>query len=236
MACVALKRSAAFEIIGPSSPKRHRCSSSLPCNCQLPAQESAFTPSTKISKSQIHRRIREEVLRLQRRRVIPKFPIHCLPTNIEAPDVYNDRPSSPEESSPPACSQVISSMRHMAIRSPKADSEASSDSDEGCEASTSPPQSRPASSVAALAQASSKIASSVASGATHASHDTVPLFTLCQVTALCDRLIREREDQLREEYDNILSCKLAEQYEALLKFNQDQLSHRFKDTPMSYVS
>ena len=41
------------------------------------------------------------------------------------------------------------------------------------------------------------------------SQDTVPLFTMRQVTALCDRLIREREEQLREEYDNILCCKLA---------------------------
>nr|CAX72825.1 Transmembrane 9 superfamily protein member 4 [Schistosoma japonicum] len=66
--------------------------------------------------------------------------------------------------------------------------------------------------------------------------ETMPIFTLPQVTALCERLIKEREAELREEYDNILSCKLAEQYEAFLKFNHDQLYSRFQNSPMSYVS
>jgi len=239
MACVTLKRSAAFDILGPSSAKRHRCSANLPCNCQLPAQESVFTPSSELTKSQIHRRIREEVKRLQRRRVIPRFPPNCLPSNA---DVDANRPSSPEEANPPACFQVISSMRHMAIRSPKADSHAcGSDSDEG---DSSPPRVRspdflsspPATSVSPQPPTSPIPPSSAVSRSAPVTQDTVPLFTLPQVTALCDRLIREREDQLREEYDSILSCKLAEQYEALLKFNQDQLSHRFKDSPISYVS
>ncbi|KAM7542330.1 hypothetical protein Aperf_G00000000148 [Anoplocephala perfoliata] len=230
MACVTLKRSAPFEPIGPSSSKRHRCSMNLPCNCQLPAQESVFTPSSRLSKEQIIRRIRQDVWRLQRRRAIPKFPPNCPPGASDPSEVDNDRPCSPDESTVPSCSQVISRMRQMAIRSPKPESAISSDTDEASDGSCSPrlldipdsPQ---------LSQSPPSFPSTKP-----LSQDDVPLFTIRQVTALCDSLIREREEKLREEYDTILCGKLAEQYTALLKFNQDQLSDRFKDIPMSYVS
>ncbi|VDK23064.1 unnamed protein product [Taenia asiatica] len=137
------------------------------------------------------------------------------------------------ECTPQSCSQVISSMRQMAIRSPKLDSPASSDSDETSDGSCTPPHTELSSSLRPMLPQSP---SSSAPKSARTSQDTVPLFTMCQVTALCDRLIREREEQLREEYDNILCCKLAEQYTALLKFNQDQLSYRFKDAPMSCKS
>lgn len=141
----------------------------------------------------------------------------------------------------------------MAIRSPKPDSPASSDSDETSDGSCTPPHTESSSSLRPTLPQSP---SSATPKSAHTSQDTVPLLTMCQVTALCDRLIREREEQLREEYDNILCCKLAgralvafdflwlsflifpilEQYTALLKFNQDQLSYRFKDAPMSCKS
>ncbi|XP_070567728.1 akirin-2-like [Ptychodera flava] len=63
-----------------------------------------------------------------------------------------------------------------------------------------------------------------------------PIFTLRQVIMLCERLLKEREEQIREEYDKTLTCKLAEQYEAFLKFNHDQLHRRFGETAASYVS
>ncbi|KAL7059092.1 hypothetical protein AAHC03_013916 [Spirometra sp. Aus1] len=226
MACVALKRSCAFEILGPASAKRHRCSSTLPCNCQLPTPKSVFTPAAELTRSQIQRRLREEVKRLQRRRLLPRHPLSRTPQNDG--DAFGDRPSSPEESAPPACSSVITSMRSMAIRSPKSDCQTDSENEQNPE----PPSpvrlsDRPVRELQHTeCPASERLSTS----------DSVPLFTLPQVTALCDRLIREREDQLREEYDNILSCKLAEQYEALLKFNQDQLCHRFQNAPMNYVS
>jgi len=53
---------------------------------------------------------------------------------------------------------------------------------------------------------------------------------------LCERLLKEREEQIKEEYDKTLTCKLAEQYEAFLKFNHDQLHRRFGETAASYVS
>ncbi|XP_013421659.1 akirin-2 [Lingula anatina] len=64
----------------------------------------------------------------------------------------------------------------------------------------------------------------------------VPLFTFKQVSLICDRMLKEREAQIREEYDKVLTCKMAEQYEAFLKFNHDQIQRRFVEQPVSYVS
>ncbi|XP_076444927.1 akirin-2-like [Babylonia areolata] len=64
----------------------------------------------------------------------------------------------------------------------------------------------------------------------------VPLFTFRQVSLICERLIREREEEVNEQYDKVLNCKLAEQYESFLKFNHDQLHRRFGKSEMSYVS
>lgn len=36
-----------------------------------------------------------------------------------------------------------------------------------------------------------------------------PLFTLKQVTLICKRMLQEREEQLREEYDKVVASKLA---------------------------
>ncbi|KAL3881584.1 hypothetical protein ACJMK2_028005 [Sinanodonta woodiana] len=64
----------------------------------------------------------------------------------------------------------------------------------------------------------------------------IPLFTFKQVSLICERMLKDRETQIREEYDSVLTSKLAEQYEAFLKFNHDQLHRRFGDKPASYVS
>ncbi|XP_039603940.1 akirin-2 [Polypterus senegalus] len=63
-----------------------------------------------------------------------------------------------------------------------------------------------------------------------------PLFTLRQVGMICERLLKEREDKIREEYEEILTTKLAEQYDAFVKFTHDQLMRRFGEQPASYVS
>lgn len=36
-----------------------------------------------------------------------------------------------------------------------------------------------------------------------------PLFTLRQVGMICERLLKEREEKVREEYEEILNIKLA---------------------------
>lgn len=63
-----------------------------------------------------------------------------------------------------------------------------------------------------------------------------PLFTLRQVGMICERLLKEREDKVREEYEEILTTKLAEQYDAFVKFTHDQIMRRYGEQPASYVS
>lgn len=61
------------------------------------------------------------------------------------------------------------------------------------------------------------------------------LFTFKQVQLICERMLNEREDKLREEYDEILTTKLAEQYDAFVKFTYDQIQRQFEAVP-SYLS
>ncbi|XP_015784770.1 akirin-2 isoform X1 [Tetranychus urticae] len=64
-----------------------------------------------------------------------------------------------------------------------------------------------------------------------------PLFTFRQVTIICERLLKERETSIREEYDRVLSSKLAEQYDTFVKFTYDQIQKRFENgTTPSYVN
>jgi len=68
---------------------------------------------------------------------------------------------------------------------------------------------------------------------------------------ICARLLKEREEKIREEYDQILSHKLdgkknefsfdikkkfffsLEQYEGFVRFTQDQLTRRFSELQFS---
>ncbi|XP_038613683.1 akirin-1 [Tachyglossus aculeatus] len=63
-----------------------------------------------------------------------------------------------------------------------------------------------------------------------------PTFTLRQVGILCERLLKDYEDRIREEYEQILNTKLAEQYESFVKFTHDQIMRRYGARPTSYVS
>ncbi|XP_059558502.1 akirin-2-like [Myotis daubentonii] len=63
-----------------------------------------------------------------------------------------------------------------------------------------------------------------------------PLFTLQQVGVICQRLLNEREEKVREEYEEILNTKLAEQYDAFVKFTHDQIMRRYGEQPASYIS
>lgn len=63
-----------------------------------------------------------------------------------------------------------------------------------------------------------------------------PSFTLRQVGYLCERLLKDHEEKIREEYEKILNTKLAEQYESFVKFTQDQIMRKYGARPASYVS
>lgn len=63
-----------------------------------------------------------------------------------------------------------------------------------------------------------------------------PTLTLKQVTILCERLWKEREENLRQEYDQVLNERLTEQYDSFLKFTQDQIMRKYQQSSCSYVS
>ncbi|GFR87384.1 akirin 2 [Elysia marginata] len=82
----------------------------------------------------------------------------------------------------------------------------------------------------------SSLPSTSSSGLNSPKQKDVPLFTFKQVAMICERMVRDHEDKIKEQYDKVLNNKLSEQYEAFLKFNHDQLQKRFGNAPMSYVS
>uniref|UniRef100_A0A8C9UMS8 Akirin 1 n=1 Tax=Spermophilus dauricus TaxID=99837 RepID=A0A8C9UMS8_SPEDA len=56
-----------------------------------------------------------------------------------------------------------------------------------------------------------------------------PIFTLPQVRILCERLLKDYEDKILKEYEQILNTKVTEQYESFVKFSYDQIEARFTD-------
>lgn len=48
---------------------------------------------------------------------------------------------------------------------------------------------------------------------------------------ICERMIKEREEKLKEQYDAVLTNKLAEQYDAFVKFTYDQIQRRYEAAP-----
>jgi len=104
--------------------------------------------------------------------------------------------------------------------------------------SSSPPRSPPLSFAPPTdAMMPQSCASAIASSASYfPSRLDTPLFTYRQVSLYCERMLKEREDQIRQQYDQVLSAKLAEQYESFLKFNYDQIQRRMGEQPSSYFS
>ncbi|XP_044312626.1 akirin [Drosophila rhopaloa] len=66
-------------------------------------------------------------------------------------------------------------------------------------------------------------------------HGEKALFTFKQVQLICESMIKERENQLKERYESVLTTKLAEQYDAFVKFTYDQIQRRYEAAP-SYLS
>lgn len=64
----------------------------------------------------------------------------------------------------------------------------------------------------------------------------LPIFSMNQVNQICERILKERETALREQYDKILTQKMSEQYDAFVKFTHEQIQRRFESSQCSYVS
>lgn len=63
-----------------------------------------------------------------------------------------------------------------------------------------------------------------------------PVLTIRQTEIICEKLIKAREQKLREEYDRILMSKLAEQYETFVKYAHDHLEKPNPQHQASYLS
>ncbi|KAK8405939.1 hypothetical protein O3P69_006975 [Scylla paramamosain] len=108
----------------------------------------------------------------------------------------------------------------------------------GYESPASPPS--PASLTSPLPSPSSSTSAGVASlhPPQHSSlSKDKPLFTFRQVNLICEQLLRERETNIREEYDKVLASKLAEQYDCFVRFTTDQIQQRLSQAALpSYLS
>merc|ERR1719330_20072 len=64
-----------------------------------------------------------------------------------------------------------------------------------------------------------------------------PIFTLKQMTLIAERMCKERVDQVRQEFEEILQQKLSEQYDSFVKFIDHQIQRRFQQSQApSYLS
>ncbi|KAK9890545.1 hypothetical protein WA026_010621 [Henosepilachna vigintioctopunctata] len=74
------------------------------------------------------------------------------------------------------------------------------------------------------------------SGGESPSHSDRPLFTFKQVGMICERMIRERESEIRQEYDNVLAAKLEEQHAVFVRYMYDQIHKNYETAAPSYLS
>jgi len=89
----------------------------------------------------------------------------------------------------------------------------------------------------AISSTTSQLLANYGLGLTSPSLRDQPLFTFRQVGLICERLLKEREQDIRQEYDKILAAKLAEQYDAFVKFTYDHVQRRFeRESIPSYLS
>jgi hypothetical protein len=53
--------------------------------------------------------------------------------------------------------------------------------------------------------------------------DDIPMLTYTQTAQMCARLLREQDRSLREQYEQILSTKLTEQYDTFVRYTHDSV-------------
>jgi len=232
MACVTLKRSLDLDPLealhSPNRPqKRRRCtplksidressSSSSSLNCQTsfnsPTSEPSVFRESQLSPSEIANYLSDELKRLRKRRQIASEP---YPSGSQ-----RSPPASPGSPEPMMADSAASDRASPSgiIRSHQAVTSTASAT------STQPGSLSPRKSLNSnLVKSSSK--------------GDRPVFTLKQMTMICEKLCKERTDQVREEYDQILQQKLSEQYDSFVKFVDQQIQQRFNQSQLpSYLS
>lgn len=238
MACVTLKRSLDLDPLealhSPNRPqKRRRCtplksidrdstssSSSLnisqPSFTSPPSSEPSVFRESQLSPSEIANYLSDELKRLRKRRQIAEpYP------SVRSP------PASPGSPEPMMADSTASTASDRASTSGIARRHATVTASVASAASTQPGPSSPQKSL----NSSNNLVMSKSSKGER------PVFTLKQMTMICEKLCKERTDQVRQEYDQILQQKLSEQYDAFVKFVDHQIQQRFNQSQLpSYLS
>lgn len=162
----------------------------------------------------------------KRRRCVPVSPS----PSSSSPRKYLRMEPSPfgESSSRFTAEQILNNIKQEYKRIQKRKHLDCYQQSEGCYSPDSPSQSSLMSAQPSLLGASA--------GSVSPTRREQPLFTLRQVGMICERLLKEREEKVREEYEETMTSKLAEQYDTFVKFTHDQLMRRFGEQPASYVS
>lgn len=62
------------------------------------------------------------------------------------------------------------------------------------------------------------------------------MYSAYEVKVMVEKAVESREKTLREEYDRILQGLLQEQYNNFVKFNEDHISRRLRNSDFSYIS
>jgi hypothetical protein len=60
-----------------------------------------------------------------------------------------------------------------------------------------------------------------------ATNDDVPMFSYAQTAQMCARLLREQDQSIREQYEQLLSMKSTEQYDTFIRYTHDSV---YKDS------
>lgn len=172
----------------------------------------------------------------KRRRCVP---LHCTPEKKHREE-ESPKPSSFIESSLTP-EQIANNLRDEIKRMKKRRQIIGYPASPPSPGSMLPPSPEPMMDTELMASSSSSSTSSgcssEAGAASNPSAKEKPIFTLKQMTLIAERMCKERVDQVRQEYDEILQQKLSEQYESFVKFIDHEIQRRFTESQVpSYLS
>jgi len=202
-------------------PAKRRCSIHVASNASVPPLKEASPfgeVESKLTSDEIAAHIRDEMIRLYHRKRLhlPSSPAGSSSCGI-ASVVSNTIGSNGNTTSDAQCSlNAINIVDQSLLHHQSHTQDGSSLSSSSSFSSTSDVNSSHASS-----------SSSSLLGFLSPSRRDLPLFTFRQVGLICERLMKEREKVMRQEYDQVLNNKLAEQYDTFVKFTYDQIQKRF---------
>jgi len=207
-----------------SSYQQQQLQQQLPSSTAAGAAASVFKESP-LSPAEVANNLRDELKRMKRRRQLVPYV-----------DETAAAAASPSSSSSSAAAAASTSSIHSAPSSPEpmeGSSSAASTNRSSSSAAAAASAASPAAKTAAAAAASQQPLSAKALVGTKEK----PVFTLKQMSIICERMCQERTDKVRQEYDKILQQKLSEQYDAFVKFIDHQIQQRFNQSQLpSYLS